>query len=179
MCFDTFNEKGGAIVPLQTGGSMYFPRAVILAIYADHPAAVKCAVVGSACPQCFTHEGVMHLPPVSGRLHLRTDGGVKRYRDTLCMLRDSGVRGARPRAQKRARKLGIPLHTTNPFSREAGTTWVIGPDRQKDSIYQAIPQVVLHGCDEGCTAKLARGVVAYAIQQMCRRPGETSTSVSA
>jgi hypothetical protein len=156
---------------------LYFPRAAILAIYADHPAAVKCTVVGKACPQCYTTEGVMHLPPASGQLHLRTDAGVKRYRDTLCMLRDSRQAGAKGRANKRARRLGITLHCSNPFAREAGTGWVFGPHPKKDCIYQCVPQVVLHGCDEGITAKLARGVTLLAISSGLRRHGESVTAV--
>ena len=177
MCFDNFNDKGGAIVPLQTGGCMYFPKAVILAIYADHPAAVKCTVVGKSCPQCLTSEEVMHLPPATGQLKLRTEGGVKRYRDTLVMLRDSRRTGARGRANKRARMLGIPLHCANPFAREAGTGWVIGPHPKRDSIFQAVPQLVLHGCDEGTTAKLARGSTVLAIDEGARRHGESLTAV--
>ena len=62
-CFETFNEKGGAIIPLQTGKSLYFPRAVVLAIYADQPAAVKCSFTGSSCPQCYTGKSDFADPP--------------------------------------------------------------------------------------------------------------------
>jgi hypothetical protein len=165
--------KGGAIVPLQTGGVQYFPRAVILAIYADHPAAVKCTMVGKACPQCFTSESVMHLPPVNGNLELRTEVATKRFRDTFSTLRDSRVVGARENAHKRARKIGVNLNEPNPFSVEAGWTWVFGPVPRKDNVYQACPQVVLHGCDEGTTAKLARGCVQLAIA----RSPQTLTAV--
>ena len=37
-CYTAFNNAGGAVVKLQTGRILYFPRAVILAIYADFPA---------------------------------------------------------------------------------------------------------------------------------------------
>ena len=37
-CYTRFNDAGGAVLKLQTGRIMYFPRAVILAIYADFPA---------------------------------------------------------------------------------------------------------------------------------------------
>ena len=178
MCFDNYNAKGGAIVPLQTGGYMYFPRACILAIYADHPAAVKCLMVGKSCPQCYTSEGVMHLPPATGTLYLRTERRTKRFRDTLCHLRDSRQPGASARATKRARKLGVNLNHTNPFAKESGTTWVFGPHLDKDSVYQAVPQVVLHGCDEGTSAKLARGTTQLAIAEGCARHGENSTSVT-
>ena len=37
-CYTSFNNAGGAVVKLQSGRILYFPRAVILAIYADFPA---------------------------------------------------------------------------------------------------------------------------------------------
>ena len=37
-CYTKFNNTGGAVLKLQTGRILYFPRAVILAIYADFPA---------------------------------------------------------------------------------------------------------------------------------------------
>jgi hypothetical protein len=37
-CYVNFNNAGGAVLKLQSGRYMYFPRAVILAIYADFPA---------------------------------------------------------------------------------------------------------------------------------------------
>jgi hypothetical protein len=39
-CYTAFNNAGGAVVKLQSGRILYFPRAVILAtsIYADFPA---------------------------------------------------------------------------------------------------------------------------------------------
>ena len=37
-CYVDFNNAGGAVLKLQSGRYMYFPRAVILAIYADFPA---------------------------------------------------------------------------------------------------------------------------------------------
>ncbi len=36
-CYTDFNNAGGAVLKLQSGHYMYFPRAVILAIYADFP----------------------------------------------------------------------------------------------------------------------------------------------
>lgn len=164
MCFDEFNSKGGVVVPLQTGGFLYCPRAVLLAIYADHPAAVKVAVVGKACPQCFTPEAIMHLPPAADRPQLRTDESTKRMRDTLKTIRDTGNTHARKRAKTRAKQLGVQLDVVNPFSLEAGTDWVFGPHRRRDCVYQAVPQPVLHGMDEGETSKLARGTVALAIE---------------
>jgi hypothetical protein len=40
---------------------VYFPRAVLLAVYADFPAAQKILLTGSACPVCFTPEFQMAL----------------------------------------------------------------------------------------------------------------------
>jgi len=37
-CYTDFNNAGGAVLKLQSGSYMYFPRAVILSIYADFPA---------------------------------------------------------------------------------------------------------------------------------------------
>jgi hypothetical protein len=164
MCFDEFNEKGGAVVPLQTGGFKYFARAVVLAIYADHPAAIKCAVVGKACPQCFTPEEIMNLPPAFDRPMLRTDASTKRMADTLSHLRDTGNANVKKRAKTRARKLGVNLDTVNAWALAAGRTWVFGPHGQRDCLYQCLPQVVLHGMDEGITAKLAQGVLEMAIE---------------
>ena len=162
---------------MQSGNLQFFPRAVILAFYADHPAAVKCTVVGKACPQCYTSEGVMHLPPAEGHLPLRTDRKNKRYRSTLSLLRDSKVQGASERAKRRARKLGVSLFANNPFCKDAGTSWVIGPHPDKDCIFQASPQVVLHGSDEGTNAKLARGATELAIMEAIRCHGRSATAV--
>lgn len=52
-CFRKFNQKGGAVVPLQTGKTVYFGRACILAIYADQPAA-KNAPSRGLHVQCVT-----------------------------------------------------------------------------------------------------------------------------
>jgi hypothetical protein len=42
-CYTDFNQKGGAMLCLQYDDRlMYFPRAVILAVYADFPAGVVC-----------------------------------------------------------------------------------------------------------------------------------------
>ena len=58
----TYNRKGGAVIPLQNGETIYFPRACVLAIYADQPAAVKCSGTGSACPVCYTEKAHFALP---------------------------------------------------------------------------------------------------------------------
>ena len=53
-CFSRFNERGGAVVMLQTGTPLYLARAVILAIYADFPAAAKTTLTAlDACSVSF------------------------------------------------------------------------------------------------------------------------------
>jgi hypothetical protein len=54
MCFDKFNRGPGTIVELQTGKKLSFSKAIIMAIYCDHPVAAKCTHTLQACVQCFT-----------------------------------------------------------------------------------------------------------------------------
>ena len=49
-CFDDFNHTNGKVVALQNGIKMNMAKALILAIYCDHPAGRKCCLCGSACP---------------------------------------------------------------------------------------------------------------------------------
>ena len=78
-CFEDLNRTGGAVVRLQHGPVVYFPKAVLLAIYADQPAATKCTLSGSSCPVCFTkapqmspvHVGVPMLPRTDERVRKR------------------------------------------------------------------------------------------------------------
>jgi hypothetical protein len=41
QCYRDFNAKGGHIFNLQSGQQVYFPKAVVLAVYADYPATQK------------------------------------------------------------------------------------------------------------------------------------------
>ena len=76
QCFDNFNRSRGAVVTLQNGFKMTMAKAIILAIYTDHPAARKCCLCGSACPQCFTSKVDFAKPPTTGNMVLRTPGSV-------------------------------------------------------------------------------------------------------
>jgi hypothetical protein len=40
MCFDEFNRNGGETIILRSGEKIFFLKSIILAIYADYPAAV-------------------------------------------------------------------------------------------------------------------------------------------
>jgi hypothetical protein len=55
---------------------MNMAKAIILAIYCDHPAARKCCLCGSACPQCFCSQPDFAKPPSVGSMLMRTPGNV-------------------------------------------------------------------------------------------------------
>ncbi len=44
--------------------------------------------------------------------------------------------------------------------------WIFGPDQIEDKTYRRLPQVNLHGMDEGLTSKLNLGVLLYAIAEV-------------
>jgi len=58
-CYRKYNAKGGRVLTLQSGNQVYFPKAVVLAVYADYPATQKLTLTGSACPKCFTPKDKM------------------------------------------------------------------------------------------------------------------------
>jgi hypothetical protein len=76
QCFDNFNRSSGTVVTLQNGIKMNMAKALILAIYCDHPAGRKCCLCGSACPQCFTGQPDFAKPPIGGTMLLRTPSNV-------------------------------------------------------------------------------------------------------
>ena len=76
-CFDDFNRTNGAVVTLQSGMKMNMAKAIILAIYCDHPAARKCCLCGSACPQCFASQPDFAKAPIGGTMLLRTPGNIE------------------------------------------------------------------------------------------------------
>jgi hypothetical protein len=59
QCYRDYNVKGGHIINLQTRRQVYFPKAVVLAVFADFPATQKVTLTGSACPKCFTPQDKM------------------------------------------------------------------------------------------------------------------------
>jgi len=181
QCFQNFNAKGGAIVPLQGGKYMYFPRAVVLAIYADQPAAVKCSLTGSSCPQCYAAKPDFAHPPEDGVLEMRTVDNMRTTKRALeNNLRTNLTKADRDLTRKRARMEGVNLRGLSAWCHTADEDiereWIFGPDPYQDNIYQNLPQVVLHGMDEGLTAKLCAGILQMAIAystedetKVCRR----------
>ena len=57
--------------------------------------------------------------------------------------------------------------------------WVFGPDPELDNVYQNMPQVSLHGMDEGLTSKLNIGCLRAAIVELMATPGKIKWSKAA
>ncbi len=75
-CYDDFNRSNSTVVTLQNGNQMNMAKAIILAIFCDHPAARKCCLCGSACIECFTSLSDFAKPPLGGTMLMRTPGNV-------------------------------------------------------------------------------------------------------
>jgi hypothetical protein len=162
-CFDEFNRAGGKTVQLQNGERMLFNKSIILAIYADFPAARNCTVTISACPQCFTRKRDMALPPPLSGFNLRTPTKMAATRRTVARV----ARTDRIRAAKHAHDMGICRNITTGWeiAQDNDGFTPFGPDPEKDNVYQNVPQVMLHGMDEGLTMKLCVAVVQGTIAE--------------
>jgi hypothetical protein len=167
-CFRAFNRKGGAIVPLQSGGEVYFARACILAIYADQPAARKCTLTGSACPVCYTPEKHMALAEQQPRhAVLRTEENMKRRKRIFKLMSQSAKPAANEKAIKRAKQVGVNLDLDNAwFDGDAPQEeMVLGTCPKRDNVFQIMPQPNLHGMDEGLTKKTNHGCLEFAMAE--------------
>ena len=83
--------------------------------------------------------------------------------DRMERERSAKLVGYGERAVKKARDAGVFLDPSvvsgyEPLSPD-DTNWIFGPDKNKDNIYQAVPQVTLHGFDEGLVQKLNHGAL--------------------
>ena len=82
-------------------------------------------------------------------------------------------------AQKLAKRLGITMQEEcawiGPPDKDGFTPF--GPDRSLDNIFQSLPQVTLHGMDEGLTLKLCCGVFNAIIAEASALHGMNATSV--
>ena len=76
------------------------------------------------------------------------------------------TRGNAEAAVKEAKDLGVNLQFDNPWHTNKADEWVFGPDPIEDNVYRCLPQVNLHGMDEGLTDKLNYGVLLYAIAEV-------------
>ena len=137
----------------QTGTLLYIRRAAILAIYADHPAAAKCALSGSGCVQCFVGRADMHLAQTPEEMVPRTRTNMAYKKRKWLLKSTSGAKKAKVNAYKEAAAAGVNLDVDNGmWGKHDDEAWVFGPDPSKDNVYLNCPQVTLHGMDEGLTA---------------------------
>jgi hypothetical protein len=86
---------------------------------------------------------------------------------------------SRVAATKLATSLGISLTSECPWigPPDAHGFTPFGPDSRLDNIYQSLPQVTLHGMDEGLTLKLCDGVLYTITAEAIRLRGMNVTSV--
>ena len=77
-------------------------------------------------------------------------------------------------------QLGIDLYTSNAFVTKPDEShkWIFGPLPEKDSVWQSLPQVTLHGFDEGICQKLNFGMLEMAITEAQGRRNMDATKVS-
>jgi hypothetical protein len=61
-------------------------KAIILAIYCDHPAGRKCCLCESACPQCFKSKEDFAKPPIDGTMLMRTHANVAAQKNVRCNM---------------------------------------------------------------------------------------------
>ena len=80
-------------------GSFFLKKkSIILAIYADFPAARKCACTGSACPQCFRKQKEFADAIAAGALMLRTPARVGARKRALQNMARTQITAAQKRA---------------------------------------------------------------------------------
>ena len=176
-CFTRFNERGGAVVQLQTGTPLYLARAVILAIYGDFPAARKITLTGSGCVQCFVPEDQFNVDNGKIAREPRTRRAMTKRKRTLLLLSTTGTTGCKEMAYKRARREGVDLFVDNAlYGLEMDKNWIFGPDAAFDNVFQNMPQVSLHGMDEGLTSKLNLGCMHAVILELKEAPGKIKWS---
>jgi hypothetical protein len=98
----------------------------------------------------------------NGHVH-RCAAQMRRLRTEL--LTRATQRGHATAAKDEASKLGVNLAFDNPWHIAKPDEWVFGPDPSEDNIYRCVPQVALHGMDEGLTQKLNRGILLCALAE--------------
>ena len=81
----------------------------------------------------------------------------------------SGAPKCAENALKKAKAAGVNLHVDNGmWGSDTDWNWVFGPDPLLDNVYQNMPQVSLHGMDEGLTAKLNLGCIRAAVAEILK-----------
>ena len=146
---------------------MYFARAVILAIYGDEPAAKKITLTGSGCVQCYVSQVNFNKDNGVAARVPRDRRSMKKRKRALLLMSTSGAPKCAATALEKACAAGVNLHVDNGmWGSDVDGNWVFGPDPARDNVYQNMPQVSLHGMDEGLTAKLNLGCVRAAVAEI-------------
>lgn len=78
------------------------------------------------------------------------------------LLEEKAKKGFAKHANAKAKLLGVNLDFENPWHIAKPEEWIFGPDPIEDNIYRCLPQINLHGMDEGLTQKLNLGILLYA-----------------
>ena len=85
------------------------------------------------------------------------------------------------RAVKRAKRAGVQLDPTLQCGYIPATAddknWIFGPDKDKDNIFQAVPQVTLHGFDEGLVKKMNFGALETLVTYCMEKHGMKAAQV--
>ena len=91
------------------------------------------------------------------------------------------VSGAKATAQNRVRRSGVSLEFQTAWSNEGYSAgdWIFGPDPILDNIYQCLPQVMLHGIDEGLVSKLNHGAMSLYLNSVAEDYGMDATAATA
>ena len=145
----------------------------------------KCTWTASGCPNCF--KGAKKMGKAPKRLfryryctdclqHTRHDltlvfWHTNRSPWRMRLLRRALIskrkqKGKAEEALKQGRRLGVNLQFDNPWSSATADEWVFGPDAIQDNIYRCLPQVNLHGMDEGLTVKLNFSILHHALEEV-------------
>lgn len=109
----------------------------------------------------------------------RCPASVYAKRAEILNARGIGARGANEAASSMSRELGVRLDVDNPWSPQNAPPdeWVFGPNPDLDNVWQACPQVSLHGMDEGLVQKLNFGALCTGIDEASRMHNVTKTQV--
>ena len=102
---------------------------------------------------------------------------MKRRRDVLTAMSNTGQAAARERAGKRAKRIGVSLDVVCGWTGGHAHEWVFGPSPSLDNIYQCLPQVNLHGMDEGLVQKLNYGALELLIATGLSEFNQNATQV--
>jgi len=112
----------------------------------------------------------------------RTDKDMARKKKNFktIMENKTSPKNRRDAGRLEARQLGIDMFTSNAFATkpENSHKWVFGPDPDKDSVWQSLPQVTLHGFDEGLCQKLNFAMLEMAVTEANSRLNMAATEVS-